>query len=136
MLAERESGKMSGPAEEARDFFFPLGFLVREERGLRVPLKGAPEMSASRSYQHGPQRGAWDAKAAAATTKKPVCKHKSLSTPPLPEACAAPHCQGPMIQGQLPRENTQHASRCCNVMLASATAGSPDICTTPSPQPE
>ena len=28
-LARRESGKRSGTAEEARDFFFPLCFLVR-----------------------------------------------------------------------------------------------------------
>ena len=31
-LAGRDSGKRSGTAEEARDFFFPLCFLVREER--------------------------------------------------------------------------------------------------------
>ena len=31
-LAGRESGKKSGAAEEARDFFLPLCFLVREER--------------------------------------------------------------------------------------------------------
>ena len=47
-LAGRESGEMSGPAEEARDFFFPLCFLVREEKGLRTLLKGAPETGASR----------------------------------------------------------------------------------------
>ena len=41
-LAGRESGKKSGAAEEARDFFLPLCFLVRKERGLRAPLKGAP----------------------------------------------------------------------------------------------
>ena len=35
-LAGRESGKRSGAAEEARDFFLPLCFLVREERGFRV----------------------------------------------------------------------------------------------------
>ena len=57
-LAGRESGKRSGAAEEARDFFFPLCFLVREERGLRALLKGAPEMGASHGYQHGPQRQA------------------------------------------------------------------------------
>ena len=57
-LAGRESGKKSGAAEEERDFFLPLYFLVREERGLRAPLKGAPEMGASRGYQHGPQRRA------------------------------------------------------------------------------
>ena len=55
-LARRESGKRSGAAEEARDFFLPLCFLVCEERGLRELLKGAPEMGASCGYQRGPQR--------------------------------------------------------------------------------
>ena len=54
-LAGRESGKRSAAAEEARDFFLPLCFLVCEERGLRVPPKRAPETGASRGYQHGPQ---------------------------------------------------------------------------------
>ena len=40
-------------------------------------------------------------------------------------ACAAHHCQGPEMQGQVPRENTLHSSGCCNVVPASATAGSP-----------
>ena len=73
----------------------------------------------SRSYQRGPQRQARDAKAAAAATKKAVCKHRSPSTPPLLGACAARHCQGPVIQGQLPRENAwrlrllqRHAGLC------------------------
>ena len=45
------------------------------------------------------------------STKKPVCKHRSPSTPPLPGACVACHCQGPMIQGQLPLgEHTVHLS--------------------------
>ena len=57
-LAERESGKRSGAAELARDFFLPLCFLVREERGLTAPLKGAPEMGASCGYRRGPQRRA------------------------------------------------------------------------------
>ena len=57
-LDGRESRKKSGAAEETRDFFLPLCFLVREERGLRAPLKGAPEMGASHSDQHGPQRRA------------------------------------------------------------------------------
>ena len=57
-LPGRESGKKSGAAEEARDFFLPLCFLVREERGFRVPLKGALEMGASHGYQRGPQRQA------------------------------------------------------------------------------
>ena len=57
-LAGRESGKKSGPAVEARDFFLPLSFLVLKERGLRVQLKGAPETGASRGYQRRPQRRA------------------------------------------------------------------------------
>ena len=136
-LAGRESGKKSGPAEEARDFFLPLCFLVHEERGFRAPLKRAPEMGASRGDQRGPQRRAWGAKAAAAATKKPVCEQRSLCTPPLPGACAACHCQGPMIQGQLPWENARRTSGCCNVTPASATAGSPRLLRTPpSPRPE
>ena len=75
-LAGRESGKKSGAAEEARDFL-PLCFLVRKERGLRALLKGTPETGARHSYQRGHQRRAWDAKAAVAATKKPVCKHRS-----------------------------------------------------------
>ena len=57
-LAGRETGKKSAAAKEARDFFLPLCFLMREERGLRALLKGAPEMSVSRGYQRGPQRRA------------------------------------------------------------------------------
>ena len=57
-LAGRESGKKSGAAERARDFFLPLCFLVHEERGFRVPFKRAPETGASLSYQRGPQRRA------------------------------------------------------------------------------
>ena len=93
-------------------------------------------MGASCGYQRGPQRQAWDAKIAAAATKKPVCKHRSLSTPPLLGACAACQCQGPVSQGQLPQENTLHASGWCNVTKASAATGSPGIRTAPSPQPE
>ena len=98
---------------------------MHKERRFRAPPKRAPEIGASHGYQRGPQRRAWDAKAAAAATKKPVCEHRSLSTPPLPGACAARHRQGPVIQGQLPQENTRCASGCCNVMPASATAGLP-----------
>ena len=131
-LAGRESGKKSGVAEEARDHCFG----VHEERGFRTPPKRAPEAGASHGYQRGPQRRAGDANAAAAATKKPVCEHRSLSTPPLLGACAARHCQGPVIQGQLPQENTRRTSGWCNVTLASAAAGSPRIRTPPSPQPE
>ena len=57
-LAWRESGKKSRAAEEARDFFLPLCFLVHEKRGLRALLQGAPETGASHGYQRGPQRRA------------------------------------------------------------------------------
>ena len=57
-LAGRESGKKSAAAEEARDFFLPLCFLVRKERGFRAPPKRAPEMGASHGDQRGPQRRA------------------------------------------------------------------------------
>ena len=57
-LARRESREKSGAAEGTRDFFLPLCFLVLEERGLRAPLKGAPETGMSRGYQRGPQRRA------------------------------------------------------------------------------
>ena len=115
-LAGRESRKRSGAAEEARDFFLPLCFLVREERGFRAPPKRTPETGASCGDQRRPQRRAGDAKAAAAAaTRKPVCEHRSLSTLPLPGACAACHGLAPVIQGQLPWENAQCASGCCNI---------------------
>ena len=87
----------------------------------------APERGVSCSYQCVHQRWTLNDKAVAAATKKPVCKYRSLSIPPVPEACAACHWQSPVIQGQLPQENTWHASGCCNVMPASATTGSPCI---------
>ena len=133
-LARRESGKKSTAAEEASNFFLPLCFAVRKERGFRAPPKRAPETGASRGYQRGPQRRAWDAKAASATTKKPVCEHRSLFTPSLSGACAARQCQAPMIQGQLPQVNAWRASGCCNVTLASATAGSPPSVPFPLPR--
>ena len=61
-LPGRESGKKSGPAEEARDHCFG----VREERGFLhcVPTEGralpkqAPERGVSHGYQLRPQRQA------------------------------------------------------------------------------
>ena len=129
--------KKSAAAEDARDFFLPLCFAVRKERGFRAPPKQTPEAGASRGYQRASQRWAGDPRAAAAATRKPVCEHRSLSTPPLPGAGAARHCQAPVIPGQLPRENALRTSGCCNVMPASAAAGSPRLLrTAPSPRPE
>ena len=61
-----------------------------------------------------------------------------VTTATFPGACAARNCPGSMIQGQLPQENTQHASGCCNVTLASADSGMPRIpieTTVPLPLP-
>ena len=131
-LAGRESGKKSGPTTEARDHCFGM----REEKAFRAPPKRAPETGTSRGYQRGHQRRAWDAKAAAAATKKAVCKHRSLSTPPLPGACAAHHCQGPVIQGQLPGRThgmPQAGATSCLPLLPQAR---PAFHTPPSPRPE
>ena len=57
-LAGRESGKRSAAAEEARDFFLPLGFAAGKERGFRAPPKRTPEKGASRGDQRGSQRRA------------------------------------------------------------------------------
>ncbi|KAJ8797799.1 hypothetical protein J1605_017001 [Eschrichtius robustus] len=45
-------------AEEARDFFLPLCFAARKERGFRALPKRTPETDASRGDQRGPQRRA------------------------------------------------------------------------------
>ena len=58
VLARRESGKKSAAAEEARDFFLPLCFVAREEKGFRAPPKRTPETGTSRGYQHGSKRRA------------------------------------------------------------------------------
>ena len=58
--------------------------------------------------------------------------------PHTPGVCEASHCQGPVIQGQVPRENTEHASGCCKITPASAASGSPRIpimTTIPLPTP-
>ena len=84
-LARRESGKNSGPVEESRDHCFGVqegrGFLPHVPTEGRAPPKRAPETAVSCGYQLRPQRRAWSANAAAAATKNPVCKQRSLSTP-------------------------------------------------------
>ena len=95
--------------------------------GFRAPPKRAPETGRSHDYQQGHQRQAWNAKAAAAATKNPVCKHRTLSTPPLPGDCAACHCQVPVIQGQLPWEDTWRATGCCKVTSGCVITGLPRI---------
>ena len=56
-LAGRESGKRSGAAEQARDFFFPLCFLVHEERGLRAPLKELQRRARAAAINTDPRDG-------------------------------------------------------------------------------
>ena len=114
-LAGRESGKRSGAAEEARDHCFG----VHEERGFRAPPKRAPETGARHGYQCRHQRWAGDAKAAAAATKKPVCKHRSLSTPPrLPQEPVQP------ATARVPRSRaTSLGERTARLRLVQCPAG-------------
>ena len=56
-LAGRESGKKSGAAKEARDFFLPFYFLVCEERGLRAPLKGLQRWARAAAISVDPRDG-------------------------------------------------------------------------------
>ena len=141
-LAGRESRKKSGPAQEARDHCFRV-----HRRGDSFP------MCPQKAEYHLSKLQRWAQ--AAAISSDPRDGHETLRLllppprilcattghyphPHPPGACAARHCQGPVIQGQLPWENTWHASGCCNVMAASATAGSPRISimtTVPHPLP-
>ena len=58
-MASREGVREnSAAAKETRDFFLPLCFAVRKERGFGAPPGRAPETGASRGYQRGPQRRA------------------------------------------------------------------------------
>ena len=84
-LAGRESGKKSGTAKDARDHCFGMreerAFLPHVHTESRAPPKWAPEMGASHGYQLRTQRQVQTTNVAAATTKNPVCKHRSLPTP-------------------------------------------------------
>ena len=127
-------GYQRGPQRRARAAANSVD--PRDRREPRLTAR-TPETGASCGYQRGPQRRAGDAKAAAAPARRPVCEHRSLSATPLLGACAARHCQGPVIQGQLHQENARRTSGCCNVTPASAAAGSPHLLrTAPSPRPE
>ena len=85
---------MSAAAEEARDFFLPLCFAARKERGFRAPPRQTPETGASRGYQRGPQRRA----RAAAISADPRDGQETLRLllPPPRSLCAStghsPHC--------------------------------------------
>ena len=76
---------MFGPAAEAGDHCFGVhkerGFLLRVPTDGRALPKWAPEMGVNCGYLLRPQRWAWNANAAAAT-KNPVCKCRSLPTLP------------------------------------------------------
>ena len=142
-LAGRESGRKSGPAEEARDHCFG----VCEERGFLL--------CATKEGRAKPKRAQRWARAAA-NSLDPRDRHETLRLPLLPPrilcastghthnphnpstlgACAARHCQGPKMQGQLPRKNTQCASGCCHVSLCHhrlTLHSNHDYCTLPLP---
>ena len=143
-LARRESGKKSGPAEEARYHCFG----VCEERGVlpcvptegRAPPKWAPEMGMSHSYPLRHQRQAWNANAAAPATKNPVCKHRSLPTHPHPWGCVHSTATVPISRDNFPGR-THGATQAvavshwpCHCRLAPYS--NYDYCTPPSPWPE
>ena len=87
VLADRESGRGSAAAKEARDFFLPLCFAVRKERGFRAPPKRTPETGVSRGYQRGPQRRAQ----ATANSADPRDRQETLRLllPPPRSLCAS-----------------------------------------------
>ena len=87
-LSGRESGKILEVPKRKGDHCFG----VCKGREFRALPKWAPEKGVNHSYPPAHQRWAWNSKAAAAATKKPMCKHRSISTPPLPGPCAAYHC--------------------------------------------
>ena len=90
-LAGRESGKKSGTAKEARDFSLPLCFGVREDRGLRAPLKGARESAQAAAISAHPEDGHETLRLllqsprslCASTGHYPHLPSRSLCSPPL-----------------------------------------------------
>ena len=134
-LARRESGKKSGAAEEARDFFLPLCFLVREERGLRAPPKRTPETGASRGYHRRTPETVMRHSGCCCCHQEPCVQAQvTIYTSP-PRSLCSPPLPGSRDPGTSSLVKTQHASGCCNVMLASAAAGLPRIHLTPPPPP-
>ena len=99
-LAGRESRKKSGTAEEARDHCFGVheerGFLLCVSTEGRALPKRAPETGASHGYQLRPQKWAWTANTAVVATKNPVCKRRSLPTPPPPTPHSRSLCSPPL----------------------------------------
>ena len=109
-LAGRESGKKSGPAGEARD----LCFGVREERGF-LPNVTQKAEHCLRELQRRAQAVAISSEPRDGREKlrllslspRILCASAGSTPAPPPGACAAHHCQGPKIQGQLPWKNTR-----------------------------
>ena len=60
----------------------------------------------------------------------------TLSTRPLPGACAARHCQGPVIQGQFPQDNTGTSQAVATFCWPLTPQARPTFRTPPSPWPE
>ena len=142
-LARRESGKKSGPVKEARDHCFGVceekGFLPCVPTEGRAQPKWAPETGMSHCYQLRPQRRTLNTNAAAAATKNPVCKRRSLSTPPTLDSLCSPPLPGSRDPGTTsPGEHMaclrllQHYIGLCHCRLAPHS--NCDYCTSPSPQ--
>ncbi|KAJ8783188.1 hypothetical protein J1605_009796, partial [Eschrichtius robustus] len=89
--------------------------------GSAAPGDG-PAAGAPRLLGPGAVRGpAGEGKVAAGAMEGVLYKWTNY----LSGVCAASHCQGPVIQGQLPRENARRASGWCDITPVSAAAGSP-----------
>ena len=130
-LAGRASGKKSGPAGEAGDDCFGVraerGFLLHVPTDGTAPTKRAPEMGASRGDQLGPQRRVWTTNAAIGVPRSLCASAGHYPHPTPPGSLCSPPLPGSRDPGTTSRENTQHSSGWCNIMLASAAAGSPCI---------
>ena len=108
------------PVKEVRHPKLERGFLPSVPTEGRALPKWPPEKGMNDSYQLRPQRWAWNTMAAAAATKNPVCKRRSLSTPPPRSLCTTPLPESQDRGTSSPREHTvrlrllqRHAGLCC-----------------------
>ena len=131
-LAGRESGKNSGPTK--RQETIVSGCVRRGDSFTVCPQKAEHHLNKLQRLERAmaislDTRDRHEMLRLLLQPSRILCSstgHNSHAPPPppAPGVCAARHCQGPMIQGQLPQENTRRVSGCCNITPASATAGS------------
>ena len=122
-LAGRESRKRSGPAEEARDIVSECARRGDSEHCLNDHQRRARAVAISADPRDGHETlrlMLQPPRSLCASTGH--CPHLPSREPVQPATARIL-----VIQGQLPRGNTQHTSGWYNVTLASAAAGSPRI---------